>query len=210
MSATVIPPPVATERARQRFNEFVALGKQAVEAGKIWARIGRLAVQMEEDRDFATLGYETMNACIMEIELLSGYDRSSIYAYKTLYRDISSNGGESIFEMPLGSARIYQGLPGALQRDKDVQIAARAKPKLFLEKVSSDYPQAIMESKIRLTLSLEMSLYNKWRAFLVDCRARNGEQTTYEQAFEELLANVDTADQRRQDDPDRGAVPESS
>ena len=191
MSATVIPPPVATERAKQRFNELVSLGKQAVEAGRIWARIGRLTVQMERDRDYAALGYDSMGACIVEIELLSGYDRSSIYAFKTLYQETSPNAGESLLKMPIGSAQIYRQLPSALQRDPEVQAAARFKPKIFREMVANDYPQALVETRTRLSLNLDNSLYEKWEAFLVDCRARNGEQTTYEQAFEELLANAD-------------------
>ena len=184
-------------RARARFDELVSLGKQAVDAGRIWARIGRLVVQMECDRDYTALGYDSMGACILEIELLSGYDRSSIYAYKTLYKETSPNAGESILQMSLGSAQIYRQLPAALQRDPDVQQAARAKPKVFREKVAKEFPLAIIETRLRLSLNLDFTLYSKWRKFLDDCRARNGQEITYEQAFEELLANVDTGDQGR-------------
>jgi len=223
MSVTVIPPPVATERARQRFNELVSLGKQAVEAGRIWARIGRLTVQMERDRDYAALGYDSMGACIVEIELLSGYDRSSIYAYKTLYEETSPNAGESILEMPLGTAQIYRQLPSDVQRDPEIQAAARSKPKVFRERLAQDYPQALIETRLRLSLNLDESVYRMWEEFMELVRLVNDDPgMTYEAALElELLGprlemlrieaeNVETSDQRRQDDPDRGAVPESS
>ena len=193
--SAVIPPPASLEprhgQAKVRFDELVSLGKQAVDAGRLWARIGRLVVQMERDQDYAILGYETMGACIMEVELLSGYDRSSIYAYKTLYEETSPNAGESILQMPLGSAQIYRQLPAALQRDPDVQQAAKAKPKVFREKVAQDYPQALIETRVRLTLNLDNSLYEKWRLFLEKCRADYGQEFSYEQVLEVLLANVE-------------------
>ena len=187
----VLPPPGiqnAPGRARARFDELVSLGRQAVESERIWARIGRLAVQMETDLDYETLGYDSMGACIMEIELLSGYDRSSIYAYKTLYEKVAPNAGESILQMRLGSAQLYWQLPSALQRDPDVQQAASSRPKVFRNKVSSDYPTALIESKIRLLLSLDESVYRLWEEFLGRCREISGDQgLTYEQAFELYL-----------------------
>jgi hypothetical protein len=143
---------------------------------------------MEKDRDYLALGYESMGACIMEVELLSGYDRSSIYSYKKLYEETSPNAGESILQMPLGSAQIYRQLPSALQRDPDVQQAARAKPKLFRAKVAQDYPQAIMETRITLSLNLDNSVFVLWEEFLARCRDVSGEpELTYEQAFELYL-----------------------
>lgn len=186
--------PGSLERARQRFSGLVALGKQLVQATRSWALLGRLAADMERDRDYTVLGYETMGACILEVEILSGYDRSSIYSFKALYEQASPNAGESILEMPLGSAQIYKQLPAALQKDPEVKAAARFKPKLFRRQVADNYPEALIESRIRLSLNLDVSLYEKWESFLGDCRARNGPEITYEQAFEELLANVDTAD----------------
>ena len=124
----------------------------------------------------------------MEVELLSGYDRSSIYAYKTLYEETSPNAGESILQMPLGSAQIYRQLPGALQRDPDVQLAARSKPKVFREKVAADYPQAIMETRQRLSLNLDNSVFLSWEEFLGRCREISGDpELTYEQVFELYL-----------------------
>lgn len=184
----ILPPSdaqAAPGRARARFDELVSLGKQAVEAERVWAKIGRLAVQMETDRDYATLGYDSMGACIMEIELLSGYDRSSIYAYKTLYEKVAPNAGESILQMRLGSAQLYWQLPSALQRDPDVQQAASSRPKVFRNKVSQDYPAALIESKIRLLLSLDESVYRLWEEFLGRCREiSNDPGLTYEQCFE--------------------------
>jgi hypothetical protein len=182
------PPPASPGRARARFDELVALGKQAVEAGRIWAQIGRLVVQMERDRDFLALGYETMGACIMEVELLSGYDRSSIYAYKTLYEETAPNAGESILQMPLGSAQLYRQLPSALQRDPEVQAAAKAKPKVFRETVAKEYPKALIETRVRLSLNLDSSVYSLWEEFLGRCREISGDSgMTYEQAFELYL-----------------------
>jgi hypothetical protein len=193
VQSVVIPPsdaaPASTERARTRFNELVSLGKQAVEAGRIWARIGRLAVQMERDRDFVVLGYESMGACILEIELLSGYDRSSIYAFKTLYEEASPNAGESILQMPFGTAQIYRQLPAALQRDADVREAAKQKPKLFRAQVAQDYPQALVETRTRLSLNLDNSVYLMWEEFMKLVRQVNDDPgMTYEAALElELL-----------------------
>jgi hypothetical protein len=188
----VIPPqdatPASTGRARARFDELVALGKQAVESGRIWARIGRLAVQMEQDQDYAALGFDSMGACIMEIELLSGYDRSSIYAYKTLYEEASPNAGETILQMPLGSAQIYRQLPSALQRNPVVQTAARTKPKDFRVTLARDYPQALVETRTRLLLNLDNSVYILWEEFMRICREVSGDPSlTYEQALELYL-----------------------
>lgn len=185
------PPPLRqddTGRARARFNELVDLGKQAVASERIWAQIGRLAVQMEQDQDYIALGYETMGACIMEIELLSGYDRSSIYAYKTLYEKVAPNAGESILQMRLGSAQLYWQLPTALQRDPDVKEAASEKPKVFRRKVSSDYPQALIETKMPLRLNLDSSVFSLWEEFLGRCREVSDDpDLTYEQCFELYL-----------------------
>ncbi len=191
--ATIAPPASLGDpgRARARFDELVSLGKQAVLAGRIWARIGELAVQMERDQDYAALGYDSMASCIMGIELLSGYDRSSIYVFKRLFEEASPNAGEAIFEMSVGAAQLYRQLPAALQRDEEVQAAARLKPKQFREIVANEYPQALVETKVRLSLNLDFSLYEKWESFLRNCRERNGEDTTYEQALEELLANAE-------------------
>src|ERR1700690_1606361 len=169
----VLPPPEApsdSRRARGRFDELVDLGKQAVAAGRIWARIGRLAVQMEKDRDYLALGYDSMGACIMEIELLSGYDRSSIYAYKTLYEEASPNAGEAILEMPLGSAQIYRQLSTALQRDPEVRSAASAKPKDFRVRLAREFPQSLIETRVRLNLNLDNSVFVMWEEFLGRCR----------------------------------------
>lgn len=192
VSAVVIPPPDApplgADRARARFSELVDLGKQAVAAGRIWARIGRLAVQMESDRDYLALGYDTMGACIMEIELLSGYDRSSIYAYKTLYEEASPNAGETILDMPLGSAQIYRQLSTSLQRNPEVRTAAQNKPKDFRVRLAREFPQALIESKIRLNLNLDNSVFVLWEEFLERCREISGDPAmTYEQAFELYL-----------------------
>lgn len=183
--------PALRDRAQQRFSEMVALGKQAVAAERVWALIGRLAVQMEEDQDYAALGFDSMGACIMEIEILSGYDRSSIYMYKTLYEKVSPNAGDSILQMRLGSAQLYWQLPSAVQRDPDVKIAARNKPKIFRDKVAKDYPQALIEVRERISLNLDSSLYEKWRLFLEKCRAEYGEDFSHEQALEVLLANAE-------------------
>lgn len=198
MSVQVLPPlpppsdlqPSGT-RARARFDELVSLGKQAVLSERIWAQIGRLATEMEKDRDFAALGFESMGACIMEIEVLSGYDRSSIYAYKTLWEKVAPNAGESALQMRLGSAQIYWQLPTATQRKPEVKAAAQSKPKIFREKLERDFPEAIIEARFRLSLNLDKSLYEKWRAFLEKCRATEGPNFSYEQALEVLLANAD-------------------
>lgn len=192
MTATqvVLPPetPSSTERAQARFNELVALGKQAVQAERIWAQIGKLAVLMEQERDYAALGYESMGACILEIEVLSGYDRSSIYAYKSLWEKIEPNAGESGLQMRLGSAQLYWQLPAALQRDPEVQAAARAKPKVFREQIAGDYPQAIIETKTPLRLNLDSPVYSMWEEFLETCRRVSGNRAlTYEQCFELYL-----------------------
>lgn len=187
----LLPPPVAQDgsgRARARFDELVDLGKQAVAAGRIWAQIGRLAVQMERDRDYTTLGYESMGACIVEIELLSGYDRSSIYAYKTLYEEASPNAGEAILEMPLGSAQIYRQLPSALQRNPEVRTAAQKKPKDFRVRLAREFPQSLIETRVRVSLNLDNSVFVMWEEFLGRCRYISGDPAmTYEQAFELYL-----------------------
>jgi len=194
----------APGRARARFDEFVSLGKQAVASAQLWVRIGRLAAQMDKDHDYTTLGYSSMGACIMEIELLSGYDRSSIYAFKALYEEASPNAGDDILAMPLGSAQIYRQLPSAMQRDPEVRTAAQAKPKDFRVRLAKEYPQALIESKIRLSLSLDESAYRLWEEYLDWCRETNGDPAmTYEQCFElcllapaiEEMRNASKADQ---------------
>jgi hypothetical protein len=69
-----------------------------------------------------------------------------------------------------------------------VQVAARSKPKVFREKVAQDYPQAIMETRLRLSLNLDNSVFVMWEEFLGRCRKISGDPgLTYEQAFELYL-----------------------
>ena len=96
---------------------------------------------------------------------------------------------ESILQMPFGTAQIYRQLPAALQRDADVREAAKQKPKLFRAQVAQDYPEALVETRTRLSLNLDNSVYLMWEEFMKLVRQVNDDPgMTYEAALElELL-----------------------
>jgi hypothetical protein len=162
------------ERARARFDELVSLGRSLGEAQRAWARLGRIAVAMEKDEDFTALGYESIGAMFVEIENLTGYSRSSIYAAKKLYEQVAPNGGEDVMEMSLGSAHVYKQLPAQLQRDPEVKESAKKlKPQQFEEKIETDHPEAHVEARERFIVRLTRSQGAKRREIVDMWRALN-------------------------------------
>jgi hypothetical protein len=136
-------------QARVRFSECVNLGKQCVEAERAWAKLGRLLAAMELDGDFQELGFKSMGACMVEIELLSGYSRASSYDYKRLFERAYKNGGDSVLDMRLGSARAFVSLPEHLQRDPLIQQAASKAPEEFESQIREDHPEVHLEKWVR-------------------------------------------------------------
>ena len=140
-----------------RSDEAVKIAQRLVEAERSWASLGRLVKLMEQDEDYLRLGFKTMESCIKEMENLSGYGRSSIFAFKELYADISENAGDDVMQMTLGSAQVYRQLSTELQCDPEIKEAAKTlKAKKFREKLAVEHPQAHIEA--REAINLDSSL----------------------------------------------------
>jgi hypothetical protein len=178
----------ATERAKTRFAEAVSIARQLAEAERSWVRLTRLLWLMERDGDFKRLGFDSVNACIMEIEALTGYGRSSIYAFRKLYEECSRN-GVAVPEMPLSSGHVFKQLPAQLQRDPQViDAATKLKPKQFREKINKEHPDSLIETQDELKLHLEHSLFLKWREVVDEMRVLREEPAlTYEGIFEQMI-----------------------
>ena len=177
-----------TERAQMRFKQAVVLAAQMARAELTWTAFGRLLTIMEHQGDLETLGYKSLNACIEEIKIQSGYSRSSMHAFVNLYKAASANGAQ-VPEMPLGSAHIFKQLPAQLQRDPEVVRAAKElKPKQFLDKMALDHPDAHLEREFRLLLHLDESVRPMWEEFLERVREANDEPDMPEAVAFELEA----------------------
>ena len=144
MTEEVRPVPDKTV-AQARFQECVLLAKQVVEADRAWAKLGRLLTQIDIDRDYERLGFDSMGKCIMEIVLLSGYERASLYHFKALYLLAAKNAGENVMDMRIGSAERFVTLPEHLQRDERVQMAASEAPEKFKATIIDGYPEVHWE-----------------------------------------------------------------
>ena len=176
-----------SDRAKARFDEACSLARQLAEAERSWVRLGRLLTLMERDKDWERLGFDSIDACIAEIKVLTGYGRSSMYAFKRLYEQASVNGVE-IPDMPLATGHIFRQLPAALQRDPDViESAKKLKPKQFRQKIQDDYPDAHVEQTHDVHLHLEASLYSLWREAIDTVRMLDNVTASYEQVFETIL-----------------------
>lgn len=175
------------DRATHRFAQAVELCDGMVRAALTWVTLGRLLTVMERDRDFEELGFKSMGQCMMQMENLSGYKRSSAYAFKKLVEELPSVDMDG---MSFGSAKVLQQLPSAMQRDPEVIDAARAmKPKQFRQKLAGEYPDALIEVREELRLNLDVSVMRMWDEFIELARKVNGDpDLTMEQIFElELL-----------------------
>jgi hypothetical protein len=176
-----------SDRAKARFDEACSLARQLAEAERSWVRLGRLLTLMERDKDWERLGFDSIDACIMEIEALTGYSRSSIYAFRKLYEECSRN-FVTVPEMPLSSGHLFKQLPAALQRDPDViESAKKLKPKQFRQKIQDDYADAHVEQTHDVHLHLEASLYSLWREAIDTVRMLDNVTASYEQVFETIL-----------------------
>jgi hypothetical protein len=179
------------ERASARFQEVIGIARTLVEADRAWARLGRIASAMERDGDFKTLGYPSIGAMFVEVENLTGYSRSSIYAYKKLYESVSANGGNDVMDMSLGSANVYAQLPAPLQRDPEVRESAKSmKPQDFEKKIEQAYPDAHIESKQLFKLRMVQSQSTAFRAALDMWRLLNDDLSSrVEEALEGVCAD---------------------
>jgi len=175
------------DRAVLRFQEAVALGEQLARAELAWVMLARLLTAIERDRDYETLGYASMGACMMEIELLSGYSRSSAYAFVKLYSQCAANGVE-VPTMPLTTAHLFKQLPAQLQRDPKVRESAeRKKPRDFRNEIAANFPEAHIETLQEVKLNLDASLFSLWREAIELVRTLDNVTASYEQVFETVL-----------------------
>jgi hypothetical protein len=135
----------------------VKCAKQLAQAEKVWAKLGKLIVQIEQDKDFLVLGFENITACMESIAEAADYSRASIFRFKQLYSDCSRNGDDQVLGMRLKSAEIYRQLPEDLQKDPEILEAVKTlEPKKFREKLASEHPSAHFET--RETVELDSSL----------------------------------------------------
>ena len=135
-------------RAQTRFSEAVGIAKQLAASERLWITLARLLSVMEKAGDLERLGFHSVNACIAEIETLSGYSKSSIYAYRKLYEECGLNQVD-VPDMPVESAHVFKQLPAQLQRDPQVVDAVkRMKPNKFREKMVVECPEAHVEYPI--------------------------------------------------------------
>lgn len=173
------------ERAKSRFDEAVAIARQLAEAERSWVRLGRLLTLIERDRDYRRLGFETINSCIEEIIVLTGYGRSSIYAFKNLYEQANANGVE-VPEMPLGSAHVFKKLTRELQSDpKVIEAVKNKRPKHFKQQMAAEHPECHIEDTKDIKLHLESTFVPIFQEVLESMRLLEDDpELSYEKAVE--------------------------
>lgn len=178
------------ERARTRFDQAVALAQQLAAAERSWAMLGRLVGLIERDHDYERLGFDSMGSCIMEMEVLSGYSRASIYAFRKLYDEVSPGGGEHVLEMPFGSAQVFRLLPSQLQRDPQVREMAKRKPKVLRQEIAINHPEVHLEMREEIKLNVDESVYQLWREVIDGIRSLEGDPSmSHETVLEKMMAD---------------------
>ena len=175
--------------SQSRFDEAVKLARGLADAERSWLGLGRLLSLMEKDHDYQKLGFDSIHELIGEIKILTGYGRSSMYRFKTLYEECSQNGDPP--EMPLSSAHVFKQLPAQLQCDPEIiDSVKKMKPKQFKQKIADNYPVAHIEIDNEIKLHPPQSVFQMWREAIDGMRLlENSPTLTHEAVFENLLAD---------------------
>jgi hypothetical protein len=117
------------EQAEALDVEALELCGQLVTAVRCWARLGEIAYDMERTRGWEDLGFHSWSAWMMELQVRSGYKRSSVYRFKKLVERLLPDISVSDLEkMEPGNAGFLAGevCSSSVRRDPEVIQAAQA------------------------------------------------------------------------------------
>jgi hypothetical protein len=120
-----------------------------------WSEIGRVAYEVERDKDFLLLGFKSFGAWIVDRAPKS---RAYIYLVARAYGELRDDFTDAdMAEIDLDSTRTLRQLSPAVRRDPEVREAAKKKPRELRQKVQEKFPSQHIEHIEERTLKFVVS-----------------------------------------------------
>jgi hypothetical protein len=124
-----------------------------------WVSIAKCCVDVERDKDWELLGFESYGAWLVDAAPRS---RSYLYLvigrYKELLPDIPE---KELEQIPLGSAGILKQLSSKIRQNPKVRKAASSKPAELRQVLEQEFPQQHIESVVEQRLKFTLSQWDK-------------------------------------------------
>jgi hypothetical protein len=124
-----------------------------------WVSIAKCCVDVENDRDWELLGFESYGKWLQDAAPRS---RSYLYLvigrYKELLPDIPE---KELQQIPLGSAGILKQLSSKIRQNPKVRKAASSKPAELRQVLEQEFPSQHIESVVEKHLKFPLSQWEK-------------------------------------------------
>jgi hypothetical protein len=124
-----------------------------------WVSIAKCCVDVERDKDWELLGFESFTKWIVDAAPRS---RSYLYLVINRYKELAPDiPDKELEQIPLGSAGILKQLSSGVRRQSKIRQAAKMKPAELRQVLEQEFPQQHIESVVEHRLRFTASQWSK-------------------------------------------------
>jgi hypothetical protein len=150
-----------------------------------WVSIAKCCVDVERDKDWELLGFESFGKWITDAAPRS---RSYLYLVIGRYKELAPDIPETeLSQIPLGSAGILKQLSPAVRKESKIRLAAKGKPAELRQVLEQEFPHQHVESLVEKHLKFPLSQWEKIETAYETYKLTD-ETATLEEFFEWLVS----------------------